>query len=235
MKSWSRTFTGPPAAATGGPAWRYRPTSSFFFASTRPTGSPAARNSATRALTCRNWASRSGCWLPSSTFDIALQPYPPPARSGRPRPSGTQAPRAISRSSSRSDREHHVTAATGSPRVPPPPAPAAPPLTPVPAPPAACARAPGRRDRPAASPPSPPDSISDAPAATVACEHPAARATAAIPPCPSARASDPRYNRHCRSPSPSRRVTANFAASPASASPETAIAHPATLKPETTC
>ncbi len=55
--------------------------------------------------------------------------------------------------------------------------------------------APGRRDRPGGSPGSP-SSISDTPAATVDSEHPAARATAAIPPCPSARASDPRYTRH---------------------------------------
>jgi hypothetical protein len=89
---------------------------------------------------------------------------------------------------------------------------------------------PGRRDRPAGSPPSSPDSISATPAATVVSDTPAARATAAIPPCPSARASDPRYTRHVRS-SATTRITANFAASPASASSRIAIAHHGTPEP----
>jgi hypothetical protein len=55
---------------------------------------------------------------------------------------------------------------------------------------------PGRRDRPGGSAPASPSSTSSTPAATVDSEHPAARATAAIPPCPSARASAPRYTRH---------------------------------------
>ena len=90
--------------------------------------------------------------------------------------------------------------------------------------------APGRRDRPRASAASAPGSAAcAAPAATVTCDAPDARATAATPPRPSARASVPRYTRHWRSSSSSR-ITANFAASPASASSAIATYH--TLAPK---
>jgi hypothetical protein len=83
---------------------------------------------------------------------------------------------------------------------------------------------PGRRDCPGGSVSAAPSSICDTPAATVDSEHPAARATAAIPPCPSARAPVPKYTRHWRSLS-SGRITANFAASTASAPSGTATYH----------
>ena len=97
---------------------------------------------------------------------------------------------------SRSDREHQVISAVGSPRVAPSSRPCSAPVNP------GCASSaffwppPGRRDRPGGSASSSPASISATPAATVVCDTPAARATAAIPPYPSARASIPRYSRH---------------------------------------
>ena len=134
---------------------------------------------------------------------------------------------------SRSDSEHQVISATGSPRVAASTSPRSAPVNPGCASSAFFRPPPGRRDRPRGSPSSLPASISATPAATVVSGTPAARATTAIPPCPSARASDPRYTRHVRS-SATFRITANFAASTATASSGTAIANPDTPKPETT-
>ena len=69
-------------------------------------------------------------------------------------------------------------------------------LTPGLSPPPSCGPPPCRRDRPGGSTSASPSSTSDTPTATVDSEHPAARATAAIPPRPSARAWVPRYTRH---------------------------------------
>ena len=103
---------------------------------------------------------------------------------------------AISRSSSRSDSEHQVTSAIGSPRVAASASPVSACLNPGCDSSAFFRPPPGRRDRPGASPSSPPDSTSDTPAATVVSDTAAATATALIPPYPSARASIPRYCRH---------------------------------------
>ena len=134
---------------------------------------------------------------------------------------------------SRSDSEHQVISATGSPRVAASTSPRSAPVNPGCVSSAFFRPPPGRLGRPGGSASSPPASISDTPAATVVSDTPAARATAAIPPRPSARASDPRYTRHVRS-SATCRITANFAASNATPSSETAIAHPDTPKPQTT-
>jgi hypothetical protein len=134
---------------------------------------------------------------------------------------------------SRSDSEHQVISATGSPRVAASSSPRNAPVNPGCASSAFFRPPPGRRDRPGGSPSSLPASISATPAETMVSDTPAARATAAIPPYPSARASDPRYTRHVRS-SATCRITANFAVSTATTSSGTAIAHPDTPNSETT-
>ena len=117
-KSWSRTATGSPLGRHERPSRRNGPGCSFFFPSTLMTGSPAARYSAIIALTCPNRASRSGCRLPSIVRDIPcrLQPSARIIRATASFPHRN--PRAAScRSRSRSDREHQVISAIGSPRA----------------------------------------------------------------------------------------------------------------------
>src|SRR5271163_346478 len=77
-KSWSRTRTGSPFGRHSRPFCAYCPTCSFFLASTLTTGSPAARNPAARPLIYRNWASRSGCCLPSIVIEVPWVLYPRP-------------------------------------------------------------------------------------------------------------------------------------------------------------
>ena len=129
---------------------------------------------------------------PSSTWDIPCRLYPS-SRSIRAIASfpHRNPSAAISRSRSRSDSEHHVISATGSPRVAASASPRSAALNPGSLSSAFFRPPPGRRARPGGSSSSPPASISDTPAATVVSDTPAARATTTIPPCPSARASEP--------------------------------------------
>ena len=183
------------------------------------------------ALMCRNRASRSGCWLPSSTFAIPCRLYPS-ARSTRASASlpHRNPRRAICRAISRSDSVVQVTAATGSPRVDSSSRPRSACLNPGCVSSAFFRPAPGRRDRPGSG--SVPSASSPAPAITVARDTPAApaiTATAAASPHPwpaaYARASDPRYSRHARSPRCGRN-SANFPASTPAQAKSAPIAQP---------
>src|SRR6266542_1009368 len=75
-KSCTPTSTGSPVGSHSRPAFLKSPTSSRFLVSTLITGSPAARNATAAALTYSNWASRSGCCRPSTTFALACNRYP---------------------------------------------------------------------------------------------------------------------------------------------------------------
>ena len=141
-----------------------------------------------------NCASRSGCWLPSFTRDMPCRLYPS-ARIIRATASFCTAnpSPAIFCPISRSDRMFQVIAAIGSPRRPASSTPSSACLNPGWASSAFGRPAPGRRDRPGSSAARASSSAASRnPAATVVSDTPDARATAAIPPCPSARASVPR-------------------------------------------
>jgi hypothetical protein len=196
-KSWSRTLTGAPDGAHSRPGRAKGPICSFFLVSTLITGSPAWRNSATVALRCRNWASLSGWWLPASTRALPRRLNPAvfsrAATVSRP----TFRPWAATSSARRrNDFVVHVSGFIGSPCV----------LSSTSASRAgtrvgsftarAGRPAPGRRTRPSGSSPA---SSSARPRRTHPLETPAARATAAIPPRPSCRASAAYRILRCRS------------------------------------
>jgi hypothetical protein len=71
-------LTGWPLGRHSRPAMGSRPSCSRLLVSTLMTGSPSAWWSLTCWLRERNWASRSGCWAPSSVLTLAcrLQPFP---------------------------------------------------------------------------------------------------------------------------------------------------------------
>ena len=75
-KSWPRTRTGSPSGRHSRPRCAYCPTCSFFLASKLMTGSHAARNSRAVPPMYRNWASRSGCCLPSIVIEFPCVLYP---------------------------------------------------------------------------------------------------------------------------------------------------------------
>src|SRR5271163_5031089 len=65
---------GVPLRRSSRPLFLKSPTSSFFLVSTEIAGSPAAIAARTVALTCSNWALRSGWLLPSRVLRLAWQP-----------------------------------------------------------------------------------------------------------------------------------------------------------------
>src|SRR5215218_9084135 len=75
-KWWSSTSTGSPLGRHSRPAMGSRPSCSRFLVSTLITGSPSAWWSLTCSLRSRNWASRSGCWAPSSVLVLACRLNP---------------------------------------------------------------------------------------------------------------------------------------------------------------
>ena len=182
------------------PACAYWPTCSFFLASTLITGSPAARCSLASPAMYRNWASRSGCRLPSVTLALAWVENPcsrssrqavcglhacPCARSSPARcaallvvhssgDSGSPRLESSTRASSAGNRPGSVSASFLRP-------------------------APGRRTRPSGA--TCPDSSSAAPFATVCHDAPVILATAPIPPSPAARATAPSVSRRAFSSS----------------------------------
>ena len=199
-KEWSRTFTGSPLGRHSRPAWAYSPTCSFFLASTLITGWPAARCSFACAAMYRNWASRSGCRLPSFALALACAENPC-SRSSRQAVCGLHAcPRAVS-SRARCAALLVVHAAA----IPDPPGPesctsASSAGTRPGSVSASFSRpAPGRGTRPGAA--TCPDSSSAAPSATVCQDAPVSLATAPIPPSPAARATAPSVSRRAFSSS----------------------------------
>ena len=198
------------------------PTFCFFLASTLITGCAAARCSRARALMYRNWASRSGCRAPSAVLALPCRLKPSSFSSFATVSGPARCPCRVSPAARfRSDRVVHRNGDSGSPREPGSTSASSAGRSPGSAL-ASCLRPPpGRRARPGGSPPA---SSSAAPAATICRATPAARATASIPPCPSDRASEPRYSRRCRS-SRCGSSTGNFAASASSTSTATAIPH----------
>src|SRR5664280_1065125 len=75
-KSCTFTRSGAPAGIHSTPLFAKFPTNSFFFASHEMTGSPDPWNAATCVLMYRNWASRSGCWRPSTVLALPCRLYP---------------------------------------------------------------------------------------------------------------------------------------------------------------
>ena len=132
-KSWSRTRTGSPCGRQARPARQNPPSCSFFFPSTLITGPPAAVNCAITALTCRNWASRSGCCCPSSHPRHALHAvaglaqHPGQRVLPGPEPQPGHLPLQVPQRQRRPLQRHHRVA----PQWPPPAARRALPLTPA--------------------------------------------------------------------------------------------------------
>src|SRR5271163_4702083 len=117
-KSWSRTRTGSPFGRHSRPFCAYCPTCSFFLASTLTTGSPAARNPAARPLIYRNWASRSGCCLPSIVIEVPWVLYPRPCSIRSTASFPHRCPcRVSSPARFSADFVVHFSGETGSPRV----------------------------------------------------------------------------------------------------------------------
>src|SRR6266540_775498 len=167
--------------------------------STLITGSPAARYCPARALRYRNWASRSGCCVPSNVLRVPCRLYPTDQSIWATTEWLTVCPSAVSSAASfLVDFVVHRSGDSGSPRdcgsmreskdcrtagsatstlLRPPPA---------------------ARTRPAI-PGSSPASNSRTPRRMVGRDTPLARCTAAIPPRPHARASAPNAKRRSRS------------------------------------
>ena len=156
------------------------PTNSFFFASTEMTGSPDAWNALTCVLMYWNWASRSGCCLPSTVLALPCKLYP--ARfSNRPTVSALTSCPAVVSSSARRDVDFvvHRNADSGSPRVSGATKPSNAGTRPGSTTSAAGRPAPTARTRPSGTTP---DSNSRAPRDTVSAFTFAAPATSFIPP-----------------------------------------------------
>jgi hypothetical protein len=199
-KPWERARTGSPFGRHSRPACANSPTCSFFLASTLITGWPAARCPAACAAMYRNWASRSGCRLPSLTLALAWVENPcscssrqavcglhrcPCAASASDRclallvvqasgEAGSPRAESCTRASSAGTSPGSVTASLGRP-------------------------APGRRTRPCGA--TRPDSSSATPLATVCQDAPVSLATAVTPPSPAARATAPSVSRRAFSSS----------------------------------
>ena len=208
-KSCTLTRSGAPAGIHSTPLFAKLPTNSFFFASTEMTGSPVAWNAATCSLMYPNWASRSGCCLPSTVLALPCKLYPA-AFSNRPTVTELTSCPALVSSPARCDVDFvvHRNADSGSPRVSGATNPSNAGDNPGSA---ACALgrpAPGARTRPSGRAP---DSNSCAPRDTVSALAFAAAATSFIPPKPIARASAPSSNRQARS-SRNGLISANLAA-----------------------
>ena len=158
------------------------PTSSFFLASTLITGCPAARCSLACAAMYRNWASRSGCRLPSATRALAWVENPSSCRRRRPsagctgaRPQSLagQLLHALGRPQQRRSGSPRLESATST-RGPPGTRPGSVPGQLL------CGPRPAGGSAPAARPG--PNSSSAAPSATVCHDAPVTLATRADPP-----------------------------------------------------
>ena len=119
---------GRPSGRHSRPACAYSPTCSFFLASTLITGCPAARCSLAWAAIYRNWASRSGCRLPSVDLRVGLGGEPllvqqPP---GRLRAAPVPLRRSARRPGASRSWSSTPAATAGHPARSPPPGPAAP-------------------------------------------------------------------------------------------------------------
>src|SRR5664279_2871201 len=196
-KSCTFTRSGAPAGIHSTPLFAKFPTNSFFFASHEMTGSPDPWNAATCVLMYRNWASRSGCWRPSTVLALPCRLYPAFFNS-RPTVSALTSLPAVVSSSARCDVDFvvHRKADSGSPLVS-----GSTSLSNAGAKPASTTSAAGRpaptaRTRPSGTTP---DSNSRAPRATVSAFALAATATSFFPPCPITRASAPNSSRQARS------------------------------------
>ena len=169
-KQWSRTCTGSPLGRHSAPACAYSPTCSFFLASTLITGSPAARCSFACAAMYRNWASRSGCRLPSPTRALAWVENPTRAAAATPSAdSPVPLPRSAHRTASSRSWSSTAAATADPPEQTPPPGPAAP-RQPRIGPASFLRPPPARRIRPAGA--NCPDSSSATPSATVCHDAP---------------------------------------------------------------
>src|SRR6266511_862630 len=198
-KSKVETSGALPVGRHSRPARANRPTSSFFLVSTLITGSPAARYCPARALRYRNWASRSGCCVPSNVLRVPCRLYPTDQSIWATTEWLTVCPSAVSSAASfLVDFVVHRSGDSGSPRdcgsmreSKDCRTAESPPSTLLRPPPAA-------RTRPAI-PGSSPASNSRTPRRMVGRDTPLARCTAAIPPRPHARASAPNAKRRSRS------------------------------------
>ncbi len=199
-KSCVRTRSGEPLGRSSPPAFLKSPTSSFFLVSTLIAGSPASRAALTVALICRNCASRSGWEAPSLVFAFACRLYPSCRKSGATERAEISWPWARN-SAARLRRLFAVqrNGCSGSPRDSPSSSRSRSASSVGSVSVSGLRPAPGRRTRPA--PGDSPDASSTRPRRIVEGAIPVARATAAVPPRPSAVASAAAHSRSARSSS----------------------------------
>src|SRR6266700_3250275 len=199
-KLWSRTATGSPFGRHSRPACAYSPTCSFFLASTLITGCPAARCSLACAAMYRNWASRSGCRLPSVTFALACVLNPCSCSSRQAVCGLHRCPCRVSSSDSFFVLlVVHDSGDSGSPREESSTRASSAGTSPGSAWASFLRPAPGRRTRPPEA--NAPEASSAAPSATVCHDAPVTFATAVTPPSPAARATAPSVSRRAFSSS----------------------------------